>query len=86
MVNQIVDCRDSSDEQDCALLVIVKSYNKEVAPFSVSVVDSEPEVVQANVNVSITVMNIIEIREVDHIITLKFSIILEWYFYFKGEL
>ena len=61
------------------MLVIVKSYNKEVFPFSVSVVDSKPKVVQANVNVSITIMNIIEIREVDHIITLKFSIILEWY-------
>ena len=77
--NQIVDCRDNSDEKDCSLLVKEESYNKKVAPFSVSVLDSKPQVVQANINVSITVMNIIEIREVDHIITLKFSIILEWY-------
>ena len=32
--DQINDCRDESDEQECQLLVLNKGYNREVPPFS----------------------------------------------------
>ena len=34
--DQIVHCRDESDEEDCRLLVLKKGYNKNIIPFTVS--------------------------------------------------
>ena len=34
--DQIVHCRDESDEQDCKLLVLKKGYKKDIIPFTVS--------------------------------------------------
>ena len=33
--DQIVHCRDKSDEVSCSLLVIEESYNKKVPPFNI---------------------------------------------------
>ena len=73
----MVNCRDKSDEEECSLLVIEGGYNKKVAPFEVESITEE--VIPAKVNISITLFNVIEIKEVNHIITLKFGISLEWY-------
>ena len=32
--DQIVNCRDKSDEMDCQLLVLDHWYNKKIAPFT----------------------------------------------------
>ena len=34
--DQIVHCRDESDEEDCRLLVLKKGYNKNIIPFTVA--------------------------------------------------
>ena len=34
--DQIVHCRDKSDEEDCRLLVLEKGYKKNIIPFTVA--------------------------------------------------
>ena len=38
--DQIVDCRDESDEKDCRLLVLKNGYKKDIIPFTVAPVRS----------------------------------------------
>ena len=38
--DQIVDCRDESDEEDCRLLVLKNGYKKDIIPFTVAPVRS----------------------------------------------
>ena len=76
--DQIVNCRDESDEEGCAMLVIKKSYNKRVAPFSTES-ETNLTIVPVKVKVTMVLMNILDIEEVKHIITLKFGMMLEWY-------
>ena len=75
--DQIKHCRDKSDENDCSLLVLEKGYNKKVAPFIFNKTKNEVDPVK--IDVSTSILNVIEISEVNHIIELKFDIIMEWY-------
>ena len=77
--DQIMHCRDQSDENDCFLLVLRKGYNNEIAPFIYNKIRNEVDPVK--VDVSTSIQNIIEISEVNHIIELKFDIVMEWYEY-----
>ena len=76
--DQIINCRDKSDEEDCSMLVIENSYNKKVAPFS-TVSNTDLTIVAVPVNITMVLKNILDIAEVQHIIELKFGIMLEWY-------
>ena len=60
------------------MLVIENSYNKKVAPFSTAS-DTDLTIIPVPVNITMVLMNILEIAEVEHIIELKFGIMLEWY-------
>ena len=53
------------------MLVLEKGYNKNIPPIA----SSKPKVL---VNISITLMKIVEIEERDHSIHLQFQITLEW--------
>ena len=75
--DQIVHCRDNSDENNCLLLSFKSGYNKKVAPFTFD--RASKTITPIKVNVSTSLMNIIEISEVDHIIELKFGMTMEWY-------
>ena len=77
--DQIMHCRDKSDEKDCSLLVLNEGYNKKVAPFIYDKNRKKVDVVK--VDVSTSIQNVIDISEVDNIIELKFDILLEWYEY-----
>ena len=77
--DQIMHCRDKSDENDCSLLVLERGYNKKVAPFIYNKTKDEDEPVK--INVSTSIQNIIDISEVQNIIELKFDIFMEWYEY-----
>ena len=77
--DQIMHCRDQSDEDNCSLLVLKKGYNKEVAPFIYN--KTRKEVDPVKIDVSTSIRNIIDISEVNHIIELKFDILMEWYEY-----
>ena len=53
------------------------NYNKKIAPFSFDKVLKA--VIPVKINVSISVIDIVRIKEVDHIYVLKFRLVLEWW-------
>ena len=55
---------------------LVKGYNKNIPPFSRKCFSGE--IVSVEVNVSMRLLKIVDIDEVDHTIDLQFEIILEW--------
>ena len=75
--DQIVHCRDKSDENMCSLLVFEKSYNKKVPPFTLDKTNNSLTPVM--VKVSTSLRNVLEIAEFSHTIDLKFGITLEWF-------
>ena len=75
--DQIMDCVDESDEDNCRLIAFKDNYNKKVPPFTI---DSGTKVL-VPVNVSTSLMNVLAISEFSHTIDLKLGITLEWYDY-----
>ena len=59
------------------LLFSQDNYNKKIAPFTFDKVKNVN--IPVNVNVSMSVIDIIKIEEVDHVYILKFRLVLEWY-------
>ena len=74
--DQVPDCRDKSDEENCQLLVKGKGYNKGVPPFTVT--STERSIVPVQVNISIDLLKIVDMEETDHKIDFQFEITLEW--------
>ena len=77
--DQIIHCRDNSDEKNCYLLVFKEkeSYNKKVPPFTINKTDKS--LVPVKVKVSTSLMNVLAISEFSHTIDLKIGITLRWY-------
>ena len=75
--DQIVHCRDKSDENQCALLVFEESYKKKVPPIDINTVNNS--IIPVIVSISTSLLNVLEISEFTHTIDLKLSISLEWY-------
>ena len=73
--NQIPNCRDKSDEVDCKLLILENNYNKKVPPI---VPTGGDEFNQTIVDISIVLLKIVSMVEVEHKIDFQFGIILEW--------
>ena len=69
------NCRDKSDENGCQLIVFENNYNKNIPPIAS---DRDGTAIPANVSISITLMKVVEIEEVDHSIHLQFRISLQW--------
>ena len=59
------------------LLFSQDNYNKKIAPFTFDKVKNVN--IPVNVNISMSVIDIIKIEEVDHVYILKFRLVLEWY-------
>ena len=66
------DCKDKSDESEFKILKLEHNYNKRIPPL-----DKYPK--KAQVNVTMILLSINDISEIDLTINLKFSISLEWY-------
>ena len=73
--DQIMDCVDESDEDNCRLIAFKDNYNKKVPPFTI---DAGTKVL-VPVNVSTSLMNVLAISEFSHTIDLKLGITLKWY-------
>ena len=69
------DCKDKSDERQCQLIVFEDGYNKNIPPIGRS---QSGGAIPADVNISITLMKVVEIEETDHSIHLQFQISLKW--------
>jgi hypothetical protein len=77
--DQTSNCKDSSDEENCRTIVMKENYSKKIAPFTF---DMQKQVnIPVKINISMTVVDVIKIKEVDHIYTLKFRLKLEWFDY-----
>ena len=68
--NQLHDCRDESDEDNCKVLVLKVGYNKKIPPFGQ---DSN-----VNVSVSINFLRVVDIAEEDYRIENQFEMSLMW--------
>ena len=75
--DQLPDCVDESDEMGCRLLVLKDSYNKRVPPISAKS-GLDRTIIPVSVGVSIVLMEVVSIDEVDHSIQLQFEMILDW--------
>jgi hypothetical protein len=73
--NQLKNCRDKSDEEGCQLLVIDKSYNMRVPPV---IQGSGNSFDPTMVGISIALLKIVSMEEVNHLINFQFEITLEW--------
>lgn len=71
--DQVLDCRDESDEVNCEILIIKGSYRKSAPP-----VTKRHGKRKVTVKVSINLLDITAIKEADNEIYIKFSIELEW--------
>ena len=67
--DQLPDSRDESDERGCNLISLKDKYNKNIQPI---VRSKNGGTIPANVSISITLMKVVEIEEVDHSIHLQF--------------
>ena len=73
--NQVPDCRDESDEDGCQLVVFKNNYKKNIPPIGRT---AEGGTIPAQVGISITLMKVVDIAEVDHAIELQFQISMQW--------
>ena len=69
--DQIPDCRDKSDEENCNIVVLEKSYNKNVPPVTV-------RNKKVNVSISLDILKLVDIKEEDYSIEIQFTITLQW--------
>ena len=73
--NQLTNCRDESDEMDCKLLILKNTYNKKVPPI---IATGQANFDPVHVNISVSLLKIVSMEEVQHKIDLQFAIVLEW--------
>ena len=57
--DQLPDCRDKSDEENCNILVLEKSYNKNVPP----IISKSGGV---NVSITLDILKLVDIKEKDY--------------------
>ena len=75
--DQLPDCRDKSDEVDCRLMVPEESYNDKVPPIT-SASATDRTIVPVPISISISLLKIVSMQEVEHKIDFQFEISLEW--------
>ena len=75
--DQIMDCVDESDEDNCRLIAFKDNYNKKVPPFTIS--KNNNTLVPAKIRISTQLKNVLAISEFSHTIDLKIRITLNWY-------
>ena len=73
--DQVPNCRDHSDERGCNILVLEEGYNKRVPPVGKN---EEDKLTPVTVNVSMTLLKVVDIKEEDYSIKFQIQITLEW--------
>ncbi|XP_023325929.1 uncharacterized protein LOC111699471 isoform X1 [Eurytemora carolleeae] len=77
--DQTSNCVDESDEENCRMINVKSNYNKKISPFKVDPITKAN--IPANVNISFVIRDVLKIEEKDHVYTMKFIMIMEWYDY-----
>ena len=75
--DQLRQCDDKSDEQNCKLLVLEDGYNKKVPPLVANRKKIE-ELELLPVKVSLTLQKVVAVEEGEYSVSFKFMITLEW--------
>ena len=75
--DQIMDCVDESDEDNCRLIAFKDNYNKDVPPFTINKTNNS--LIPAKIRISTQLKNVLAISEFSHTIDLKIGITLKWY-------
>ena len=75
--DQIINCIDESDENNCNLIAFKENYNQKVPPFTITITDFS--VIPAKIRISTQLKNVLAISEFSHTIDLKLGITLKWY-------
>ena len=75
--DQLRNCRDKSDENNCKLIVFEENYNAKVPPFTIT--EENKALIPAKIRVSTQLKNVLAISEFSHTIDLKIGITLRWY-------
>ena len=75
--DQITNCKDKSDENNCKLIVFEDNYNAKVPPFTIT--EEDNSIIPAKIRVSTQLKNVLAISEFSHTIDLKIGITLKWY-------
>ena len=70
---------DQSDEFECKMLVIKENYNSKIPPFEFNF--NTQRIDPVNVSISVFMLDILKLTEVDHQYVLKYIFIMEWYDY-----
>ena len=75
--NRIEDCPDSSDERDCLILKLDKTtYIKDYPPVTV---DDNYDLIKVPVNISLDILDILDINEVEGQFEVSFELHQTWY-------
>ena len=73
--DQMLNCQDGSDEENCKSVVLEKSYRKVAPP---ALLGADNDIVPATVEVSLTLLDISAIKEAANEIAIKFTTELKW--------
>ena len=76
--DQVLDCRDESDEINCQVLVLKESYRKSAPPVTLAWDEGKRQVLPAMIHVNLTLLDISDIRETDNEIDIKFTAEFHW--------
>ena len=75
--DQVSNCLDKSDENQCVTVIVDDNYNKKIAPFTFDSVLNT--IIPVNVDISMDIIDVLQIIEVQQEFELKLSLIMEWY-------
>ena len=75
--NKIIDCPgDSSDEDNCNMINFDKTYKKGFAPVTV---DPDKNIIKTKIDVSVNLLNILKIDDVDSTFSCQINLLLSWF-------
>ena len=74
--NRIVDCPDLSDEVNCRMTHVDESYIGDYEPVTV---DENYHIVKVSVNVSVHILDILELSEIDGLFDVSFELFMTWF-------
>ena len=75
--DQTVNCKDESDEDHCKMIFMKDNYNKKISAFKYD--EKTKENIPVSVKISMDIKKILKIEEVNHVFSVKFRLVMEWY-------
>ena len=72
--DQAINCLDESDEENCQIITVPKSYRQSVPPITMI----NNVITPVKVNVSLVLLKVVSIQEAENNIQIQFSIHLQW--------